>query len=70
MEQVRAMWMAREGKNNVKAKPDLGFVPVIEGKDEEEQLKLSKAAFVELVEGIQKTAGDELEARRKAKEQH
>ncbi|KAF9206142.1 hypothetical protein BGZ59_000108 [Podila verticillata] len=69
MEQLQAMRKARQGKNEVKAKPDLGFVPVIEGKEEEEQLRLMKAAFVELAKGFQKTARDELEARRKAKGQ-
>ncbi|KAI9235046.1 MAG: Dolichyl-phosphate-mannose-protein mannosyltransferase-domain-containing protein [Podila humilis] len=67
MEQMQTMRKARKGKNEVKAKPDLGFVPVTDGKDEEEQLRLLKAAFVELAKAFQKTARDELEARRKAK---
>lgn len=40
---------------------------MIDGKDDEENLRLLQDAFKELLQGIQKAAGDEPEARRKAK---
>ncbi|KAG0028654.1 hypothetical protein BGZ81_004552, partial [Podila clonocystis] len=60
MEQVQAMRRARDGKSEGNA--DLGFVPV-DGKDDDEKLRLLQDAFKELMQGIQKKVEDELETR-------